>query len=281
MNKQLFQIKVLHSYFADGLYQNCKIIPNGSTQKVMDRYKLLTRIDDGVFGLYAPCQNDVVDFVKYLNDQSWGEPLKFLLAANEELFVSITDLPLDWCGQVDLNSKLVVLEKTGNSEQLQLQLQLKTELSNRTVSQHNAIGVISIYLDDLLVMGCNNIRYVIEFKARAMRWVYYLINRSQTKLNSPMICNKERYFFDGPEPVVLLNGEKGLSFNSGERLFPLEQVPSKLFDLVDRLPASMHTELQSVEHCLIQGLPTPEKGQFSVRQKDTNKYVFSEMYIYL
>lgn len=114
-----------------------------------------------------------------------------------------------------------------------------------------------------------------------MHWVYYLVNRSQTKLNNPMICNKERYFFDGPEPVVLSNGEKGLSFNSGERLFPLEQVPTKLFDLVDRLPASMHTEFQSVEHCLIQGLPTPNKGQFSVRQKDTNKYVFSEMYIYL
>lgn len=277
MNRQLFQIQVLHNYFADGLYQHCKVIADGGTKKVMDRYKLLTRMSDGIFSLYVTCHDNVMAFVKYLDDQLQGEPLRFLLTANEEQFVSITDLPLDWCGQVGFNSKLLVLENTVSGTKFHL----KAELSNRTVSQQNVIGVISIYPDDLLVLDCKNIRYAIEFKTRAMHWVYYLINRSQTKLNNPMICNKERYFFEGPESVILSNGEKGLSFNSGERLFPLEQVPSKLFDLVDLLPASMHTEFQPVEHCLIQGLPTPNAGQFSVRQKDTNRYVCSEMYIYL
>lgn len=277
MNKQLFQIQVLHSYFADGLYQHCKVLADSDTKKLMDRYKLLTRMSNGIFSLYMTCQDSAVAFVNYLNDQLQGEPLRFLLAANQEHFLSITDLPLDWCGQVGLSSKLAIAEKTQSGTQLQL----KAEWPNSTVSQQNVIGVICIYLDDLLVMGCNSIRYVIEFKARAMHWVYYLVNRSQTKLNNPMICNKERYFFDGPESVVLSNGEKGLSFNSGDRLFPLEQVPTKLFDLVYWLPASMHTESQPVEHCLIQGLPTPNAGQFSVRQKDTNKYLCSEMYIYL
>lgn len=277
MNKQLIQIQVSHSYFADGLYQHCKVQPDSDTKKVIDRYKLLTRMSNGIFSVYMTCQESAAAFVNYLNEQLLGEPLKFLLTANEEQFVSITDLPLDWCGQVGFSSKLAIPEKTQSGTQLQL----KAELCSRTVSQQNVIGVISVYLDDLLLMGCNTIRYVIEFKTRAMHWVYYLVNRSQTKLNNPMICNKERYFFDGPEPVVLSNGEKGLSFNSGEKLFPLEQVPSKLFDLVDRLPALMHTESQPVEHCLIQGLPTPNAGQFSVRQKDTNKYLCSEMYIYL
>jgi hypothetical protein len=277
MNKQLFQIQLLHGYFADGLYQYCKVLADSDTIKLMDRYKLLTRMRDGIFSVYMTCQDSAVAFVSYLNDQLQGEPLRFLLAANEEQFVSITDVPFDWCGQMGFSSKLTIPENTQSGTPLQL----KAELGNRTVSQQNVIGVICIYLDDLLVMGCNSICYVIEFKARAMHWVYYLINRSQTKLNNPMICNKERYFFDGPESVVLSNGEKGLSFNSGDRLFPLEQVPTKLFDLVDRLPASMHAEFQPVEHCLIQGLPTPNAGQFSVRQKDTKKYMCSEMYIYL
>lgn len=277
MNKHLLRIQVLHSYFAGGVYHHCSVGANSDTKKVMERYNLLTRMNEGIFTLYTTCQDSVLAFVSYLNEQLQGKPLKFLLTANEQQFVSITDLPADYCGPLRLSSKCVVPQQTSTGTQLQFQ----AEWSGKTVNQPNVIGVICIYLDDLLALGCNNIRYVIAFNARALHWVYYLINRSQTKLNKPMICNKERYFFAGPEPVVLSNGEKGLSFHSGKKLFPLEQEPSQLFDLVDQLPVAMHSGSQAVEHCLIQGLPTPTAGQFSVRQLDTNKYVCSEMYIYL
>lgn len=277
MNKLLFQIQFLHSYFCNGVFQNCEVVADGCTKNIIDRYRLLARMSDGVFGLYATCQVGAVALLEYLVDQLRGEPLRFLLATNVEKFVSITEFSLDWLGQVSLSSRSAIQEKIGDDTNFQL----KSELSIRSISQPNVIGVISIHLDDLLAVGGNNIRYIVEFKARATHWVYYLINRSQTKLNSPIIRNKDNYFFEGPEPVVLSNGEKCLSFNSGATLFPLEQVPSKIFDLVDRLPASMHTEFQPIEHCLIQGLPTPNEGQFSVRQNDTNQYICSVMYIYL
>lgn len=277
VSHQLFNIQLLHSYFSDGVFKSCKVIADSDTKKLIDRYRILTRMNEGIFYLYAPFQYVPVDFVQYLDDQLGGEPLRFLLTANEEQFVSITELPLDWLGQVSLNSKSVIQEKAKGHAAFQL----KPELSDRKIIQPNVIGVISIYLDDLLAMECKDIRYVIEFNARSLHWVYYLINRSQTKLNNPIICSKDRYLFDGPESVVFSNGEKGLSFHSGETPFPLEQVPSKLFDLVDRLPALDHTEFSQVERCLIQGLPTPNEGQFSVKQKDTGKYIFSEMYIYL
>ncbi len=271
----LFQIQVLHSYFGNGVFQQCSVMADRETNDVMYRYGLLTRMVGGVFGCYSTASGDVSDFVSYINDQLQGEPLRFFLVADEEQFAFITDLPLDWVGQLEMDSRTGAIEHSVSGATLQL----TPTLGDRAVNQPGVIGVVSIYLDDLVAMNGKPVRYVTDFHARALPWRYYLVNRSQTKLNDPVIRDKNQVCLDGPEPMVLPNGEKGLCFSSGDMAFPLQEVPTRVFDLIDRLPASMDGGGQSIEHCLIYGLPTP--GEDELKQAGSSRDVFGAMYVYL
>lgn len=274
MIEQLFNIQIRHTYFSDGVFHTCEVIADSNTEKIISSYELMSSMEGGIFGLYTSCAGDAVGLLEYLNEQLRGEPLRFLLTADESSFVFITDLPLDWVGQIEFSSRSGV-RKVEDGEAA---IELVSQLSPRRVNQQYVIGVISIYLDDLLALGSQNIHYLIDFQARSLPWRYYLVNRSQMKLHSPKVCNQEQTF-EGPEAVVLPNGEDGLCFSSGERKFPLQQIPGPLFDLVDRLPPTMDVEGDSVEHCLIQGLPTPSDG--GLRQTEKSQQVFSAMYVYL
>ena len=266
----LFQIHLSHSYFSDGVFQNCRIVAHSDTEEIASRYNLITHMSKGVFCLYTASQRDTKGFVGHLNDQLQDQPLRFLLCADESQFSFITDLPIDWVGQVEFSSKNIIADGSN--------IRLLPTLSSRLVNRQNVIGVISIYLEDLLVLECKNTRYVVDFQSRSVRWLYYLINRSQTKLSNPSIRNK-KYVFEGPEPVVLPGGENGLCFNSGDKQFPLQQIPTLTFDLIDHLLVSMHAGGQTINHCLIQGLPTPKMEDLN--RTGNSKKVVGAMYVYL
>lgn len=275
MNGLLFQIQILHSYFGNGVFHHCSVLADRSTGEVMNRYGLLARMTGGMFGCYSTASGDVPDFISYINDQLQGEPLRFFLVTDEERFAFITDLPLDWVGQVEMDSRSGAIEHSASGATVQL----TPHLNDRTVNQPGVIGVVSIYLDDFLAMNGKPIRYVADFHARALPWRYYLVNRSQTKLHDPVIRDKNQVYLNGPEAMVLPNGEKGLCFSSGEMAFPLQQIPTHVFDLIDRLPSSMDGGGQSIEHCLIYGLPTPDEDE--LKQAGGSRDVFGAMYVYL
>lgn len=275
MNEPIFQIQIQHSYFGNGVFQKCRVMADCRTNEIIHRYGLLTRMVDGAFGCYLATPGDAAGLLSYLNDQLQGEPLSFFLLADEEQFALITELPLDWVGQVEMNSRSGVMQHSES----ETKMLLTPTLSGRTVNQPDVIGVVSIYIDDLLAMKDKRIRYVVDFHARSLPRRYYLINRSQTRLNDPVIRDKNQVYLDGPEPVVLANGEKGLCFSSGEMAFPLQQVPTHIFDLIDRFPSSTDSGGQALEHCLICGLPTPDEDE--LKQASSSRDVFGAMYVYL
>lgn len=275
MIEQLFRIQIFHGYFSSGVYENCRVSADADTQKLIERCRLLSRMSNGVFEICTMFQNGAAAFVRYLNELTDTKPLKFLLTVNEAQFACITDLPMDWVGQMVLSSKSGSMDKTGA-------ICLKPQLSDRIVDQDGVIGVISIYPDDLLALGGAKVRYQVDFKARSLHWQYSLINRSNARLRNPRICSRYgTVCFEGPVSVVLPTGESALRFTSGEVQFPLQQVPDMVFDLNDSFVPPLQADGKTVEQCLIKGLPTPQQGQFGAALVDGNPYFFSEMYVYL
>lgn len=274
MIERLFSLRIFHGYFSSGVFENCRVSPDADTQMLIERYRLLSRGENGAFELYASCQNGAAAFVRYLNELTDGDALRFLLTGSEAQFSYITDLPLDWVGQVRLSSKSGSRNEAGD-------IRLNPVLSERIVDQDGVIGVISVYSEDLQASGATDIRYRVDFTARSLHWRYFLINRSKARLQSPMVCNRDRGCFDGPVAVVLPTGEAALGFASGDMQFPLQQAPAVTFDLVDSFVPPLQADGKKVERCLIRGLPTPQQAQFGAALVDGKPYVFSEMYVYL
>jgi hypothetical protein len=284
MIELLFQVELRHPYYVNGLFENCQLTADGGTQQVMAQYQLIKRTEQGVFGLYTSFQDSAIGFVAYLCQRMNGLPLRFLLTCSNALFVFISDIPLNWVGQVEMSSK------SGNSASAneggaadEMLINLAPRLSEQSASE-NVIGTILIYPDDLLNLfaaGKTKIRYVVQFQVRKLHWIYYLINRTQTRLNNPTVCNKKGVCFNGPTPVVLPGAGDALEFNSGARQFALQQVPTEIFDLMDSFTPPLETNGQTVERTLIKGLPTPTAEQLGVKQVDGNPYVFGAMNVYL
>lgn len=276
MMQRLFQIEFRHSYFSNGILKNSDVIPDKSTQNIINRFSLKLTMQDGIFNLYSPEQNNVNEFIKYLDILFDNTALRFTLIFNAESFSLTTDLPLSWVGQIELSSN-----KINNSDNSKEQLALIPQQSTREIFVDNAIGIISIYPKDLLAAGGSNIHYLVSFKARKTRWLYYLINRSQTKLHDPVISNEDGINFDNPETIVTPSGESALSFSSGTHKFSMQESPTELFNLVDRFSPPLNIGEQTIENTLIAGLPTPTNDQFRVTHENGDQQIYSTMYVYL
>lgn len=269
----LFQIAFLHDYFADGQLAACRVQPDGATGLVIDRFRLQTRFEQGVFSLLMVWQDDAGALLGYLRHVLELATLRFLLIGDEQEFFQITELPLNWLGQLQLASAGATKTAAG-------QMQMTPVLMAAPVPKDGAIAVISIALDDLLLAMGQEVRYVVHFQARRVHWLYYLVNRSQMVLKNPAVVGQNGKQFGGPETVVLPGGETALSFSSGEQLFPLRQIPATSFDLVDRMVLPLQSQQQEVEHCLIKGLPTPRLGQLNIARTQQQRFICA-MHVYL
>lgn len=275
MIKQLFQITFFHSYFADGKLDNFGILADDATTDIINKYRLLARIDNGIFSLHTVFQEGALGFVTYLSQQAPDLQLRFFLTYDPAEFFFITDLPFDWVGQLALCSASGVACDAGT--------RLSAVPCERTVNTENVIAIISISLADVLRLGGSKVAYVCDFQARQLRWTYYLVNRSQVKLNQPVIRNQDGYSFLGPEAIVLPSGEKALCFSSGTTVFPLQKNPTVMFDLVDSVALPLQAKDAAIERCLIKSLPTPNQAQLSLRQsaRQASDTISCTMHVYL
>lgn len=283
MTVRLLQITLFHSYFSSGLFESCWLTPDPFTAAFLSRYQLFMRDESGIFGLYSDNSNpDVAGLVRYLNGKLAGAPLRFLLGNDESQFYRMTNLPFDYVGQIGLSSAAGAPGPAPDrAPPGPVRRELVAAMGPRVVNQPGVIGVFSVYLDDWLAIGATDVCYETHFQARTLHWQYYLINRSQIKLNNPVIRNQQKAYFEGPVPLVLSTGEKALSFSSGEMEFPLRQVPDGLFSLIDNLQSSLHANAPPIERCLINGLPTPDGENIKARRVGDGFYTFGEMYVYL
>lgn len=273
--KQLFQVALFHRYFADGVFRSCELVPDEATSAVLQRHALVLRTGPGQIGVYCDSSKAPSTLLGYLNERMAGAPLQFLLTTDETWFAQVTDLPLDYVGQVALSTSSTRL--ADNTKQIAL----VPAFGPRAINRPGVIGMVSVFLADCLAAGGQDPSYRADFQARVLHWQYYVVNRSERKLHKPVICNEERMVFDPPVPITLPSGEAALSFSSGSMQFPVQEDADMAFDLVDHLPGSRDTQAEEIEHCLIRGLPTPDGTNLKVRQAAQSAYAFGEMYVYL
>lgn len=267
MIRTLLQIEFLHGYFANGKFANFRVVPDRSTEKLLARYCVVSRLQGGVFSLYSEQIDE--HFIAYLRDQSEAGLLTFFLLCDQQQFSFMTDLPLDWVGTLALSSDNVKAHSSGQFEMLPV-------LSSQGATGNEAVAVITVHLDDMLVLSPGAL-YVVDFNARSLAWHYYVINRSEIVLVCPAIVDDSGYAFEEAAPITLVSGERALSYSSGLRKLLLRQVPDMKFNLVDRL--ALQSEGRAIESCHIKCLPTP--GLDHMIKDSMSLQVVCAMYVYL
>ncbi|MCI3944227.1 hypothetical protein K0038_01235 [Pseudomonas syringae] len=269
MIRPLLEIELRHDYFQDGVLGGFRVVPDEATARLLARYRLMIRFEQGVFSLLAESADDRL--VAYLLDQTQAAPLGFSLVGDQRHFLFITDLPLDWTGVLQLSTGHVKSTAAGPFEMLPI-------LDEQAVVGNRVVATVCVNLHDLLVTGCGT-RYVVEFNSRTVHWHYYLINRSEVKLTSPVIVSAAGSVFEGPVTMTLPGREQALHFSSGTEAYPLRQVPDTPFNLVDRLDG--FSAGHSAERVLIKGLPTPELGHLIKSSDPRSSCAVCAMYVYV
>lgn len=269
----LFRLQFFHDYYVSGRLEDFRLVPDAPTARLIDRYRLLARMQDGVYSLNTTAAQGAAHGVRYLLGQDEDARLDFHLLCDLEHFSFITEMAPGWLGQLTLSSR------TARADGADLRLAAHTGADG--VIRPAVLAVVSIYLADVLLMGGEGVSYVFHFQARKLLWDYCVINRSRVKLADPAIGNQDGVAFQGPQAVVLASGERGLRFHSGTDAFPLQQVPSFMVDLVDRVAVSNQSASQPVEHCLIKGLPTPSLQQLTPGRAAGSAAMSCTMHVYL
>ena len=96
----LFVLELEHAYFTDGRFDGCTLRPDQPTQALMTRHGLALRKNQGSWGLYTSHGDDLPAFVQYLCETIGQESIRFFLEYAAADFFSMTELPLDWAGQI-------------------------------------------------------------------------------------------------------------------------------------------------------------------------------------
>ena len=290
MNEPLFTISLKHQYYTDGVMQNVKLIPSGDTKIFIDKYQLLLSKQAGVFSLSYFGDSSFDYFVESLGRLLDSKPLTFYLVPLNEQFVIISDLPVNWCGQLNYASNKVTSlssksDTDGGAGCQQHNYNLILSMKEKKVLTDGAIGQVEIFSEDLLLNREKSLipNFVVQIDSRSTYWHYYVFNRSQLELTAPKVTNQDDIVFDNPEDITAVTGEKGLLFRSGKRKFKLTEKAEYQFDLINaRKDSFAESENVSVDSkLLISGLPIPHTSSVNIAVDEGQRYIYSEMYVYL
>ncbi len=290
MSTLLFTLKFYHHYYRDGVIPDAELIPEASTSKMMSRLKLGLVKSGGSYRLYYFGSNTTSAFLAYLCDLLDGSALTFYLAGCDSNFVNISDVPLDWCGAIAYSN--AVKKQIPEVDQLMGSKDgylLMPDFSESKKINCSAGSVLSEVVINPVLLGKDmeintSPEYSVSINARQTRWYYYVINRSQVKLFQPQITDLSGESFEPAEEVLAVNGEKALLFSSGTKTFPLHEVALKKFNLVDFVDPKRHQPNKiniKRSKTLIDDLPVPTADVINIKVEGSQRYAYSEMYVYL
>jgi hypothetical protein len=289
MENILMQIFLFHQYYDDGAMHNMCLQPDRETLGFFDRYRLIARQSQGVYALHYFGPGTPRTFAQRLINLMDGRPWVFNLISSKDNFTIITDLPVNWCGQLQYSSKspASIPEPTQGQQQsseLSQTIELAMQLQRRTIAQASVAGQIVIFPQDLLTADGKMRRpsFSIKMKARLTQWRYYIFNYSQRKIAKLEINNAQGFVFDQPNLITFKNGEQALLFSSGEHSFALSETVKSPFNLFNLMPADHEQSLHPGSNLkqLITCLPIPKTDSLSIQVRDGHQYVYSPMYVY-
>lgn len=265
-----------HPYYPQGLLQGYELVAEPETAALMQAYGLFWRHQAEGFTLYGH-HADLAGLLRYLQDRYETQQLCWKLSGDSAHFFEISELSDSSLAHFSfqLRSAATSLTDTRSADWLSLQMQ---QLA--TGNYQTAIATLCCRFADLARAFTHQEKFVYEFQARKLHWVYLLINRSQQVLHEPKIVLNDAVSFSGPEFVQLENGEAALRFSALADAYPLRQIEQPQFDL--QVEASVVIDGQRQKQILLKGLPTPQAGKLSIRRyANSNQVLSSELYVYI
>jgi hypothetical protein len=272
-----FKVEVLHTYFENNICSCLQFNWGAISSTLAKRFDLTLKKNLNGFALYVNVKGTLPDFLKRVTQVTNQTFFDFDIYTNTPGFVTFTDLPVSWSGQLMYDSQYELNNLEGNV------IELCPNLSNNQNTK--SIGKLTVHFDDILkgIPTEDYTRFSINYKARATQWQYYIINKNALPLNNPAISGKADISFSGPESVNMENGQQALLFSSGDVLIPLSANPAYRFDLVSN-PASKNNgndKKTGSPQIIFKGLPIPDPKRVRGAIINNVNQVTSPMYVYL
>ncbi|MEZ4873961.1 MAG: hypothetical protein R2793_00515 [Flavobacteriaceae bacterium] len=266
--KPLFRLELLHDYFENGQAKGLILEPGANTQALMQRYGIVINTVSSRKEVYFKANETVADFLAYIKNTTSLDFFDFSLRVEDPNFYMFTALPFAEKQSYAYASSHPQNETFGNN----------IVLAGVAETQDGSFAKVQIYFQDIIDAVSEIPNYQLQFRARATRWDYYIINRSNLPLEGLTLETQEDFTFEGPKAVTLENGQDALWFTSGNQLLPLSEVPHYKFNLLTQLQgAGERTHSQKV----ITGLPVPNLSNFRIFKENGVEGLSSPMYIYV
>lgn len=259
--RQVFGLRVLHSYFENAVCRCLQFNAAADTASLMKKYDCRMRRTINGFDLYINTPSSNADFFNYVQQVTGQTFFEFDISSIDPHFVFFTALPVNWRGGILYDSGDAENKNADNGVQLHAQFS-----GNATA----AVGSLRVRFDDVVK---EVMQFQISFDARSTQWQYFVINKNGVVFDAPAIARSAFEF--SAQQVVIDNGEQATLFSSGDNLIPLSEVPKYKFDLVN------HSQNSRAPRILFKGLPNPDVKRTGIVRVNGQQEYSSPMYIYL
>jgi len=273
----VFKVEVFHSYFENNTCSCLQFNWGPASNALAKRFDLRLRKAINGFEAYINYKGTLPEFLNYAAKVTGQTFFDFDICTDTAEFVNFTELPVNFAGQLQYDSKAAV--NTYHSGVVNL----GANLTN--ISKTNNVGSLVVHFDDVLKYSetqqhaCFNINY----KARSTQWQYYVINKSSLMLDELSITGKTDIKFNGPESVTIENGQQALLFSSGDTLIPLSDNPIYRFDLSSNPTSKNNSDGKKTgsSKIIFKGLPIPSPIRIRSSYVNNINQVTSPMYVYI
>ena len=305
MTNCIFTVDLRHNYYCNGVMHGMSLVPDDNTQQFFKRYHLISHQQHGVYSVYYNGRTSYRQFMLHLDRLMDQTALRFILVSAITNFYLMSDLPINWLGDLDFSSheqdlsygernsegaverdfeRNVEKDVDKSVEKKHELVQLKMRLKERSLTQSRQVGRLAIYPDSLMNKPTTSSHFCIQLKSRKTHWHYLVINRSGITLNNPKVTNQKGIEFETAGLELLPTGEQVMVFRSGDHTFELQQKYQNIFHLVNQDQFDdvfIDTTNKVNEKVLFSALPVPSTDMINVNKTSGEDYIYSQMYVYL
>ncbi len=262
----LFNISVLHSYFASGNCESLMYNPSIDTKKIIDTYGFAVRKKQNGFELYASTNQSIEDYLNYIKQVTGVDNFEFTGSAINQSFYNYT---------AEISLIEIGILSYENNTQTNSPITLEETFISKSDTQE--VLNIKIKFDDIINAHKTNPNLVfqIQLNARKTQWQYNIINNSnQSFIEIAIESNTEKIQFSNEGKVTLQNGQQATLFSSGTTLIPLKNTTEYKFDIVN----IKQTIAGNRKEIIFKGLPIPDPSNIKILEDNT---IASPMYVYI
>ncbi|CAM1362479.1 hypothetical protein [Tenacibaculum xiamenense] len=262
--KKIFQLKVNHSYYEDGVCKELSYIPSDDTKEVFSRYQFKTKINNDGFSLFFSSKNNSNTFLNYIIKATGIKEFEFTIAADEN-FYQITQWPNSKIGYFSATTSSVIK----GAENYDL---IKTF---NEVADSKKVVKITFNIEDLLNNSGKS--YVLNFTAKKTQLSYAFINQSNQFYKKLYIQSVPEIKFSDANNIILENGQDAISFLSENTEIQLSERPKYQLNLCAE-NEKLGTKRNKV---IYRGLPHPNPSVYQILKQENKNIIRSLMYVYI